>query len=166
MKKLFVSMPMAGMTDEEIKDKLLVHKMNLERLMSTKFELINTCITEIPEDMPNVSVWYIGKSLVLMGQADLVYFVEGWADARGCVIEHEVAKRYNIKCVYEYAEIRKHQWATVNKLGDAMSVLRTVKDKLLLQDRQIEAAVVEKKINELNDSLRVILCDLAREMEE
>ena len=165
MKKLFVSMPMGGMTDEEIKDKLLVHKMNLERLMSTKFELINTCITEIPEDMPNVDVWYIGKSLVLMGQADLVYFVKGWADARGCTIEHEVAKRYNVKCVYEYAEIRKHQWDTANKLGDAISVLHTVKDKLLLQDRQIEAAVVEKKIKELNESLRIVLHDLSEEVE-
>lgn len=107
MKKLFVSMPMAGMTDEEIKDKLLVHKMNLERLMSTKFELINTCITEMPDDGINHGVWYLGKSITLMSQADLVYFVDGWNESRGCRLEHLIAEDYGVECVYEKAVIGK-----------------------------------------------------------
>ena len=39
---------------------------------------------------------FLGKSLELLAQADVVYFAPGWADARGCRIEHLCAVEYGI----------------------------------------------------------------------
>lgn len=41
-------------------------------------------------------LWFLGKSLELLAQADVVYFAPGWADARGCRIEHLCAVEYGI----------------------------------------------------------------------
>lgn len=158
-------MPMDGMDNDYIVDRLEKHKTLLEKLMSTEFELIDSCVTEIPDDGINYGAWYLGKSITLMSQADLVYFVDGWSESRGCRLEHLIAEDYGIKCVYEKSEIVKYRWGTVNKISDAIGVLCNVKDKLLLQDRQIEAAVVEKKIKELDESLRNVLHDLAKGVE-
>ena len=42
----------------------------------------------------------LGKSISLIGGADLVVFAPGWENARGCRIEHEVAKEYGIQIAY------------------------------------------------------------------
>ena len=42
----------------------------------------------------------LGKSISLIGEADLVVFAPGWENARGCRIEHEVAKEYGIQIAY------------------------------------------------------------------
>ena len=44
----------------------------------------------------NIPVAYLGKSIGLLATADVAYFGEGWKDARGCKIEHEVAVQYGI----------------------------------------------------------------------
>lgn len=46
------------------------------------------------EDAPegvDGGVWYLGKSIELLAQADVAYFVKGWYKARGCLIENECA---------------------------------------------------------------------------
>lgn len=96
MKKLFVSLPMAGLTTEEIKNKMIKYKENAERIMGEKLELIDTIITEAPTDIKNENIWCLGKSIMLMADADVVYFGDGWRDARGCIAESVVAYRYKI----------------------------------------------------------------------
>ena len=44
---------------------------------------------------------FLGTSIFLMSYADLAYFVKGWYDARGCIMEHEVAVAYGIPMVEE-----------------------------------------------------------------
>ena len=46
------------------------------------------------------SIDSLGKSISLMSEADLVIFAPGWESARGCRIEHEVAKKYGIQIAY------------------------------------------------------------------
>ena len=41
MKKLFVSLPMTGLTTEEIRNKMIKYKENAERIMGEKLELID-----------------------------------------------------------------------------------------------------------------------------
>ena len=36
-----------------------------------------------------------------MTNADCAYFMKGWNEARGCIIEHEVCERYGIPIIYE-----------------------------------------------------------------
>jgi uncharacterized protein (UPF0332 family) len=47
------------------------------------------------------SVWYLGHSISVMSKADYIYFTGDWLEARGCLIEAEIAKNYNIKILNE-----------------------------------------------------------------
>lgn len=94
MKKLFISQPMRGKSDEEI---LAVRERAIkdaEKMVGEPVEVIDSFFQSAPTDAR--PLWFLGKSLELMATADVVYFAEGWQDARGCRIEHESAKEYGI----------------------------------------------------------------------
>ena len=96
-KKLFISLPMAGKSEEEIRNKMAEYKENAEYLMGEELELIDSFMeVDAPEDIKDAGVWYLGKSIMMMAEADVVYFGRGWRSARGCVVEYEAAYRYKI----------------------------------------------------------------------
>ena len=96
MKKLFISLPMAGKSEEEIRIKMAAYKENAEYLMGEELELIDSFIDKAPGDIKDVGVQCLGKSIMMMADADVVYFGRGWRSARGCIVEYEVAYRYKI----------------------------------------------------------------------
>lgn len=49
----------------------------------------------------NLSIAYLAKSIEAMSKCDAVYFIKGWETARGCKIEHEIAKAYGLAIIYE-----------------------------------------------------------------
>lgn len=99
-----ISMPMNGLSDEEVARKYLDVKEYLESL---GYAVVNTLFDDVSEDelavvgIANAPVWYLAKSLDQMSRCDAVYFCKGWRAARGCKIEHEVAKQYGITMLYE-----------------------------------------------------------------
>ena len=95
MKKLFISQPMAGKTDEEIKETRKKAIEYAELLLGEKVEVIESFFEEAPAEAK--PLWFLGKSIELLSQADVVYFVKGWDKARGCKIEHQCAVAYDIK---------------------------------------------------------------------
>lgn len=48
-----------------------------------------------------IPVYFIAESLKSMSLCDAVYFCKGWENARGCRIEHEIAKQYGLLIIYE-----------------------------------------------------------------
>lgn len=96
MKKLFISLPMAGLSEEEIRYKMAEYKENAEYLMGEELELIDTFIVNGPPTTKDPGLWYLGKSIMMMAEADVVYFGRGWRSARGCIVEYEAAYRYKI----------------------------------------------------------------------
>lgn len=96
MKKLFISLPMAGKSVEEIRNKMAEYKENAEYLMGEELELIDTLIKYVPENVKDPAIWCLGESITLMADADVVYFGRGWRSARGCIVEYEVAYRYKV----------------------------------------------------------------------
>lgn len=106
MIKLFISIPMKGRTMEEIRYQMLKDKLRLEQMFDVEFELIDSYINEdAPMDVANPALWFMGKSISMMADADVVYFSKGWEGATGCLIEQEIAKTYNIKRLY-YSNVR------------------------------------------------------------
>lgn len=94
MKKLFISQPMGGKTDEEI---LAVRKQAIEsaeKLAGEPVEVIDSFFQSAPVGVK--PLWFLGKSLELLADADVAYFAPGWEEARGCKIEHTCAVEYNI----------------------------------------------------------------------
>ena len=102
MKKIFISQPMRGLTDEEILNKRQEIKKNAEKVIKEPVELIDSFIEDYPGEInKHIPVFYLGKSIQLLSQADIAYFGGDWRNARGCKIENEIAKQYGIKIIEE-----------------------------------------------------------------
>ena len=97
MKKLFISQPMNGKTDEEIKAERELAIKKAEEVIGEEVEVIDSFFENAPHDAR--PLWFLGKSLELLSTADIAYFAKGWEKARGCIIEHECAFRYGIKSI-------------------------------------------------------------------
>lgn len=94
MKKLFISQPMRGKTDEEILAERQTAINVAKDITGEEIEVIDSFFQNAPVDAK--PLWFLGKSLELLSTADIAYFAPGWEDARGCKIEHECAKEYGI----------------------------------------------------------------------
>lgn len=102
MKKLFISQPMRGLTDKEILQEREKIRIRAEQVIGEPIELINSFIDEYPGEInKSIPVWYLGKSIQFLSQADIAYFGGDWRNARGCKIEHEIASAYGIKIIEE-----------------------------------------------------------------
>jgi len=96
--KLFASVPMKDKTKEEIFQSFEDCKKNTELALGQEVELLDTWINEEPpEGLKNEEVWLLAKSLEILAQANVACFAKDWDKYRGCIIEHETAKRYDIK---------------------------------------------------------------------
>ena len=71
MKKLFVSVPMKGRTEEEIKASIQKMKKIAEIYEGEELELIDSYIEDNPPQNNNEAVWYLGESLKKLAQADV-----------------------------------------------------------------------------------------------
>lgn len=81
---------------QQIKDKL------------PEAELIDSIITDADKEIAvkgdDVGLWYLGKSIQMMAEADIVFFVGNYKEFRGCTIEREVAEKYGKLCI-EFAPL-------------------------------------------------------------
>lgn len=98
MKKLFISQPMKGKTDEEILKERETAIKQAEELLKEPVEVIASFFKVAPADAK--PLWFLGKSLELLSNTDVAYFAKGWEEARGCKIEHESCLAYGIKTIY------------------------------------------------------------------
>jgi hypothetical protein len=97
MKKLFISVPMKGRTEEEIKHSITKMHRIAEAYEGEELELIDSWVEEAPPADCNKSAWYLGKSIEKLAMADIFIGIRettGWA---GCQIEADTAQAYNIK---------------------------------------------------------------------
>ena len=92
--KVFISQPMRGKTDEEI---LAEREQVIKEIMAAHpdAEVIDSFLDkDIPEK--HIGVKCLARSIEMLDDADEVWFMDGWQDARGCRIEHDIAEAYNI----------------------------------------------------------------------
>lgn len=80
MKKLFISQPMRGKSDEDIMAERKKAIESAEKVIGEPVEVIDSFFQEAPVDAK--PLWFLGKSLELLAGADIAYFAEGWQDAR------------------------------------------------------------------------------------
>ena len=99
MKKLFISQPMRGKTDEVILAERERAIRIAEKQVGEPVEVIDSFFQSAPADAK--PLWYLGESLKLLATADVAYFAKGWNEARGCKIEHTCVVEYNIDRIEE-----------------------------------------------------------------
>lgn len=100
MKKLFISQPMKGKTDEEILAERRKAIRSAERQLGEPIEVIDSFFQSALADAK--PLWFLGKSLELLAGADIAYFAKGWQEARGCKIENICAIEYGIAVIEDY----------------------------------------------------------------
>lgn len=104
MKKLFISQPMKGKSDEEILKERENAIKSAEKLLGEPVEIIDSFFQSAPADAR--PLWFIGKSIELLSTADIAYFAKGWEKARGCKIENTCAIEYGITVLEDYKGVQ------------------------------------------------------------
>ena len=99
--KVFISQAMNGKTEEEIYyERALAIEQARRYYADQKLEIIDSYFTDYKPEGHNKALKYLAKSIELLADADAVVFAYGWREARGCKIEQECAKAYNIPRLY------------------------------------------------------------------
>jgi hypothetical protein len=103
MKKVFISQPMNGLSDLQIEEDRarVIEGLYNEGYKPDEITIIDSFIEENAPANVNSGLWYLGKSLELLADADIAVFAKGWKNARGCQIEFKCAKEYGISYICE-----------------------------------------------------------------
>ena len=106
MMKAMLSQPMVGKTEEEI---IETRNRAIATLKAKGFDVVNTLFTDEwysqeamkERGVVQIPLCFLAKSLENMSLCHAAYFCRGWENARGCKIEHDAAKAYGLKIIYE-----------------------------------------------------------------
>ena len=99
MLKVFISQPMRGKPDKEIRDERERAIEIVKKICGEDAEIIDSFFEGAPVSAN--PLWFFGKSIQLLSTADVAYFVTGWEKARGCSIEHTCAIEYGMNIIEE-----------------------------------------------------------------
>lgn len=108
-RKAMISQPMAGLTEEQIVE---TRERAVAHLEEMGFEVVNTLFTDewysqesmAERGVTNIPMCFFAKSIENMSLCHAVYFCDEFYKARGCKLEHEVAKAYGVDVMYENPE--------------------------------------------------------------
>lgn len=97
MEKLFISCPMRGRTDAEIKATMEQMHRIAEAVFDTEFEVIPTFIEEDAPECVSQRLWYLGESIKKMADADaFIGIYDENKEFDGCIVENYTAKTYGV----------------------------------------------------------------------
>ena len=94
--KIFISQPMKGLSEKEIKANREKAIKKIKELYGEDTEIIDSYI-----EGEGTPLWKLGKSIELLSIADVAYFMRGWNKTRGCRIEYMCANDYGIGTYFE-----------------------------------------------------------------
>ena len=104
MKKVFISQPMGGIYKDKFEQDRAAAKQHIyNALGGVPIKFIESYI-ETHSDInfrfkSREPIWYLAQALILLADADYIYFVDGWQTARGCKVERLVAEEYGIPII-------------------------------------------------------------------
>ena len=94
----FISQPMSGLTDEEI---MATKERATKKLTEMGYDVMNSFLTDYPLGVRNIPLGCLARSLSILANCDAIYMVDGFMNARGCLIEERCAHDYGLKIIYE-----------------------------------------------------------------
>ena len=90
--KVFISFPMNGKPYDE----LIAERKSIISRCKEYFSDDVYYIDTIVKDPDGEPLYYLGKAIEALSEADVAVFANGWEKARGCNIEFECAEKYHI----------------------------------------------------------------------
>jgi hypothetical protein len=101
--RAMIVQPMAGKTAQEIMDT----RNRAKALLEDIGYVVENTLFDIDEEWAvskgffHIPVLYLSESLKVMSRCHAVYFCKGWQNARGCIVEEEIATLYCLHKFYE-----------------------------------------------------------------
>lgn len=99
--KVFISQPMNGKSDEEIRIQRDYLGMLIRMEFGSDVEILDSFFMDYNPENGNIPLKYLSKSIEILADADLAVFSEGFSEARGCVIELYCADQYGIRIMHQ-----------------------------------------------------------------
>ena len=101
MKKLFISVPMKGRTEEQIRESMRrMHKV-AEAVWDEELDVIDSYVAEAVPSVNSEAVWFLGEFIKKMADADYFIGADRYDNRyRGCNVERMVAIEYGIPCFF------------------------------------------------------------------
>lgn len=97
--RVMISQPMNGLTVSEIEETQMRAYQYLTWLGHEVYDTF--FVGYLPPGVKNSGLYGLGLSITAMSECDAVFFCKGWEEAKGCLIEHDAAKFYGLKLIYE-----------------------------------------------------------------
>lgn len=98
--KVFISQPMRDKTNEQIEaERARAVEFIKAKYPDKDIEIIDTFFKDAPHEA--TPLWFLGKFIQLLDQADLAYFIGEWKNYRGCRSEKTICDEYGIETITE-----------------------------------------------------------------
>ena len=99
--KIFIAQAMHGRTDADILQEREYAIDYIGKTENESLEVIDQFHVDNPPDNAG-RLWYLGRSIQKLSEADKVYFIGKWWKAKGCVVEKLICTLYHINNVNQY----------------------------------------------------------------
>ncbi len=96
--KVFISQPMNGLTEEEIKKQ----RSEVEAWCKEQgYEVADSYCEECPSyEEGLIPLVYLSKAIAVLATCDAILLAPGWRKARGCRIEAKCAREYGLSRIH------------------------------------------------------------------
>jgi len=98
-RKVFISMPMRGRTSEAIENSITELKWDIAANTQGKCEFLNTIVKDEPPQNGNQVIWYLGKSIEILAQANTLAVPKQRDQYPGCQVEALIGRQYGLSVV-------------------------------------------------------------------
>lgn len=102
MVKVFISVGMTGRREDDVRDDIdRAQKVLKKMYKDVPFLMIHNYDCKPSDDIEVSGLWYLGQAIEEMGKCNVIFFVKGYDQYNGCLVEEFVAKKYRMPIVYE-----------------------------------------------------------------
>jgi len=99
-KRIFISVGMHSRSNHEVAlDIDRAYRKLKEMYNHDIITIVSNLYCEAPVDADRL--YYLGEAIKKLGTCDACYFVKGWDNSKGCLIEATVCKLYEIPMIEE-----------------------------------------------------------------
>lgn len=99
MRKVFISVGMNGRSDIDVRSDIDRACLKIQNMFDGNAEVFHNWGCDGPCDAGRL--WYLGEAIKRLDGCDACYFVRGWEKYRGCKVEMEICKLYDIDIIEE-----------------------------------------------------------------